>query len=68
MRSRFPHVAIAAVAAVALWVVPSVGSQGQGTFGDRFAHSDRALFARDKAAEPLLKSADRQTARAVIAL
>ena len=68
MRPRLLHFAVAAVAALALWVVPSVGSQGQGTFGDRFAHSDRSLFAHDKAAQQMLQSADRQTAQAIVAL
>jgi len=29
--------------AAVLWVVPSIGTQGMGTIGQRFSHADRAL-------------------------
>ena len=44
-----PILAIAALAAT-LWVVPSMGSQGMGTIGERFGHADRSLV--DGAAGP----------------
>ncbi len=37
-----PLVLIGGLAAV-LWVVPSIGSHGMGTLGERFAHADRGL-------------------------
>jgi len=30
--------------AAVLWVVPSIGTQGMGTIGQRFSHADRALL------------------------
>jgi hypothetical protein len=43
MTSRVFQIAATAVLALALWVVPSVGTRGQGTLGDRFSHPDQAL-------------------------
>ena len=37
-----PVMTVLGLAAV-LWVVPSIGTQGMGTIGQRFAHADRAL-------------------------
>ena len=37
-----PALAILGLAAV-LWVVPSVGTQGMGTIGQRFTHPDSVL-------------------------
>ncbi len=41
-----PVFAVIALAAT-LWVVPSIGSQGMGTMGERFAHADRSLIEQD---------------------
>jgi hypothetical protein len=30
--------------AAVLWVVPSIGTQGMGTIGQRFSHADRVLL------------------------
>jgi hypothetical protein len=70
MTSRVLQLAATAVLAAALWVVPSVGTRGQGTLGDRFVHPDRSLLtavspaetARERAA---LTKADAMVARAV---
>ena len=37
-----PVMTVLGLAAV-LWVMPSIGTQGMGTIGQRFAHADRAL-------------------------
>ena len=37
--------------AFALWVVPSVGTRGQGTLGDRFLHPDHGLVSEQVAAD-----------------
>ncbi len=55
MLRPIPLLAIAGLA-VTLWIVPSIGTQGQGTIGQRFSHIDRAL-ASDKGA-PALRAAD----------
>lgn len=49
--------AIAGLALV-LWFVPSVGTQGQGTLGQRFSHPDRALASDDESAASSLSGAD----------
>lgn len=38
-----PVMTVLGLAAV-LWVVPSIGTQGMGTIGQRFSHADRALI------------------------
>ncbi len=53
-------VAIAALAAV-MWIVPSVGTQGMGTIGQRFVHPDSVLVDPDAGTD-----AARQSARAVL--
>ena len=47
--------------AAALWVVPSLGTQGMGTIGHRFSHPDSRLYTRDTLADEAsdkLKRAD----------
>ncbi|TRW14158.1 hypothetical protein [Glacieibacterium frigidum] len=54
--------------AAVLWVVPSIGTQGMGTIGQRFAHADRALVeanADAAALRPTLLSADAQVEAAL---
>lgn len=53
---------------LALWVVPSAGSRGQGTIGDRFSHADRGIVGSDAEARRVLARADIIAAGAVIAL
>ena len=52
-------VSLAATVAVAavLWIVPSIGTQGMGTIGQRFSHPDLALTGDAGAAS--LRAADR---------
>ena len=38
-----PTLTVFGLAAV-LWVVPSIGTQGMGTIGQRFSHADRTLL------------------------
>ena len=66
----FPMFRIATIAAMAaaLWVVPSVGTRGQGTLGDRFVHADRAIVQDDAAGHAVLARADAQVAAAVAGL
>lgn len=40
--SALPIMSILGLAAV-LWVVPSIGTQGMGTIGERHSHVDRGL-------------------------
>jgi hypothetical protein len=52
----------------AFWAVPSVGTRGQGTLGDRFVHADRSLVGESPAARESLRRADQAVARAVAGL
>ena len=58
--------------AVALAVVPTMGSRGMGTLGERFVHPDHGLFERGpetaSRAKPLLRAADATVAEQVSAL
>jgi hypothetical protein len=54
--------------ATAMWVVPSMGTHGQGTLGDRFVHVDRAVVRDDSTGHALLRNADRIAAAAVAGL
>ncbi len=56
-----------AVLAAALWVVPSVGTRGQGTLGDRFTHPDRGIFGEDARSRELLARTDAIVAAAAAA-
>lgn len=68
MTSRTFQLMATAVLATALWVVPSVGTRGQGTIGDRFVHADRDLVAPNAAGKSSLRSADAVVAKAVTGL
>lgn len=59
---------MAAALAAALWIVPSAGTRGQGTIGDRFVHPDRAIVADDAAGRRMLARADTEVSRAVAGL
>lgn len=51
-----------------LWVVPSIGSQGMGTIGERFYHSDRGLVRDEVDDSPMrvaLRRADAQVEEAL---
>ena len=55
-----PVMTVLGLAAV-LWVVPSIGTQGMGTIGQRFSHADRALVEASvggNALRPALRAAD----------
>lgn len=60
--------------AAMLWIVPSVGTRGQGTLGDRFVHADREVMMpaaagdADKATRAALARADALVSRAVAGL
>lgn len=68
MTSRVFQLAAAAVLATALWIVPSVGTRGQGTLGDRFDHADRDLVPPTASGRATLTRADTTVARAVAGL
>jgi len=44
MNRRFPKLVVITAFSLALWVMPSVGTQGMGTIGQRFTHPDRYFF------------------------
>lgn len=56
------RIAFIAAFAMALWMVPSVGTHGQGTIGDRFAHADRGFVADTPSGHALLIRADHEIA------
>jgi hypothetical protein len=60
--------AATAALAAALWIVPSVGTRGQGTLGDRFVHPDRQIVSDDAAGRAALARADAAVTAAVAAL
>ena len=77
MTKRLISYGATGLVALALWIVPSVGTRGQGTLGDRFVHADRAVVtaaAEPAAAEPdaaaraALARADAVVAKAVAGL
>jgi hypothetical protein len=72
MTNRLISFGVTGVAALALWIVPSVGTRGQGTLGDRFAHADREVVAAEAApgaaARAALAHADTVVAKAVAGL
>lgn len=68
MRSRLLPPLVLAALAIGLWVMPSVGTQGQGTLGDRYVHADRALFEADRHARRALDAGDAAARSAVSAL
>lgn len=58
-------IAITGCLATVLWVVPSVGTRGQGTLGDRFVHADRDLVADTATGHAMLRQADSRVGDAV---
>lgn len=68
MTSRVFQLAATAVLATALWIVPSVGTRGQGTLGDRFVHADRDLVPATASGRATLTRADAAVAKAVAGL
>lgn len=72
MTNRLISYGATGIAALALWIVPSVGTRGQGTLGDRFAHADRAVVSTEEApaaaARAALAHADAIVAKAVSGL
>ncbi len=65
MRSRLFSIVALALMAGGLWVMPSVGTQGQGTLGDRFTHVDRSMFTSETQARAVLGAGDRAVDRAI---
>lgn len=57
-----------AVFAAILWIVPSGGTQGKGTLGDRFSHADIAIVHHAETGQLQLVAADRRVVAAVNAL
>lgn len=65
MTSRVFAIPAVMVLALAFWVVPSVGTRGQGTLGDRFVHPDRGIVADTAAGHAALARADHVVTGAV---
>ena len=68
MTSRAYQLVATAALAAALWVVPSVGTRGQGTLGDRFVHVDRDIVTPAPADRDVLRRADAAVGRAISGL
>lgn len=68
MRNRLMQFSAVVVLAAAMWAVPSVGTRGQGTLGDRFVHADRDIVGTGPAARAALGRADALAAAAVAGL
>jgi hypothetical protein len=68
MRVSFARFAAVTGLVAAFWAMPSVGTRGQGTLGDRFVHVDRALMADSPSSRDELRRADQAVARAVSSL
>lgn len=51
MTSLTTKISVVAVAAGLLWIVPSIGTQGMGTLGQRFSHPDDGLITGASMAE-----------------
>ncbi len=60
--------AAVAVFAAVLWIVPSGGTQGKGTLGDRFSHADLAIVHHADTGQRQLVAADHRVVAAVNAL
>ena len=68
MTSRaYQLTAMVALAAV-LWIVPSNGTRGQGTLGDRFTHADQRLLGDNAADRAALRRADTAVNKAISGL
>lgn len=65
MRPRLLSLSALSVMALGLWVMPSVGTQGQGTLGDSFVHADKAVFKSDPQSRSVLGAGDAIVARAI---
>lgn len=68
MSQRALQLGFTAALAAALWVIPSVGTRGQGTLGDRFVHTDETLVPPTAEGRDLLDTADTIVAAAVAGL
>ena len=68
MRVSFARLAAVTGLVAAFWAMPSVGTRGQGTLGDRFVHVDRAIVGESPAGRQSLRQADIAVARAVASL
>ncbi len=68
MNKRISGVAAVIGVAAALWVVPSVGTHGQGTLGNRLVHADQDVIAATAQAQASLVRADHLVSDAVAGL
>jgi hypothetical protein len=68
MTLRAFNLAAMAALTLGLWIVPSVGTRGQGTLGDRFVHVDRDIVSSDAAGRASLARADRAVTAVVAGL
>lgn len=68
MRLNVTKVAAVAGLVAAFWVMPSVGTRGQGTLGDRFVHVDRMLVGNTAEDRQTLLQADQIATAAVAGL
>ncbi len=68
MNKRISSVAVTVCLAVVLWVIPSVGTHGQGTLGNRFAHADQDVIAATPRGQASLVRADHLVSDAVARL
>lgn len=57
MHRRALSLGLTVAMAAMLWVVPSVGSLGQGTLGDRFLHPDSTIMTASAEPEPATRAA-----------
>jgi hypothetical protein len=62
MRSSFYPAVAGVILSGVLWVIPSLGTQGMGTIGQRFAHADRDLVAEAAVSPDDASSASARTA------
>ena len=51
-----------------LWVVPSAGTHGQGTLGNRFSHADQDIFVVSEGEQQSLIRGDRIVLEAILKL
>ena len=58
MTSRAYQITATMVLAAVLWIVPSNGTRGQGTLGDRFTHADEVVLGNSASDRSALRRAD----------
>ena len=68
MTSRAYLITATVFFAAVLWIVPSNGTRGQGTLGDRFTHADEVLLGNSVSERAALRRADVTVNEAVAGL